>query len=259
MSSMVDHLVAEIIGLNVKLLACHARLEASTDSEALHDLRTTVRRLRSVLRPLRGLPGLDPVESAAKEVGALTTPLRDMQVLAAFLHEQGLPEAAAKRARYLEAACPKVAASAELNRLFGVLDQLPSLLRTQARHGLLDKLRQRIEKRLDKQWKQLRKAMSDPAHDRHRLRLLIKRVRYAAEAYPELSHQPKDMQRRLKAAQGALGDWHDHLQWLEQARHQADLASCVPGWELGIRRAEAQSDLVLARLFKACFGKRAAR
>jgi CHAD domain-containing protein len=256
---MVDHLVAEIIGLNIKLLACHARLEASTDSEALHDLRTTVRRLRSVLRPLRGLPGLDQVEAAAKDVGALTTPLRDMQVLAAFLTEQGLPQAAAKRAQYLEQACPNVATSTELNRLLGVLDQLPALLRTQQRNGLLDKLQQRIEKRLDKQWKQLRQAMGDPAHDRHRLRLLIKRVRYAAEAYPELSHQPRNMQRRLKAAQGALGDWHDHLQWLEQARHQQDLAPCVTGWELGIRRAEEKSDEVLERLYTACFGKHSPR
>ena len=97
MAAMVDHLIAEILSLNVKLLACHARLAASTDSEALHDLRTTVRRLRSVLRPLRGLPGMDQVEEAAKGVGDLTTPLRDMQVLAAFLSEQGQDQAALKR------------------------------------------------------------------------------------------------------------------------------------------------------------------
>jgi CHAD domain-containing protein len=252
--SMVDHLIAEIISLNVKLLGCHARLTASTDSEALHDLRTTVRRLRSVLRPLRGLPGMDQVEEAAKGVGDLTTPLRDMQVLAAYLESQGLDQAADKRTRYLASACPKVATSTELNRLFGVLDQLPSFLRAQQRHGLLRKLRRRIEKRMDKQWKQLRQAMADPAHDRHRLRLLIKRVRYAAEAYPEISHQPQDMQKRLKSAQGALGDWHDHLQWLAQAQAQSDLAPCVAGWQLGILRAEQKSDKALDRLFQACFG-----
>ncbi|MFJ3523203.1 CHAD domain-containing protein [Pseudomonas sp. NPDC090203] len=258
MSSMVDHLVAEILSLNVKLLACHARLAASTDSEALHDLRTTVRRLRSVLRPLRGLPGMDQVEEAAKGVGDLTTPLRDMQVLAAFLHKQGMHEPARKRTHYLDTACPQVATSAELNRLLGVLDQLPSFLRAQQRHGLLKKLRQRIEKRMDKQWKKLREAMADPAHDRHRLRLLIKRVRYAAEAYPELSHQPDGMQKRLKAAQGALGDWHDHMQWLAQAEEQKDLAPCVAGWELGILRAEEKSDKALDRLFHACFGEKPA-
>ncbi len=259
MSAMVDHLVAEIIGLNVKLLACHARLEASTDSEALHDLRTTVRRLRSVLRPLRGLPGIDKVEQAAREVGQLTTPLRDMQVLAAFLANQGLNQAALKREQYLESACANVATCAELNRLLAVLDQAPSFLRTQQRHGLLRRLRRRVEKRMDKQWKKLREAMADPAHDRHRLRLLIKRVRYAAEAYPEISHQPKGMMRRLKSAQGALGDWHDHLQWLAQAKQQPDLASCVAGWELGIHLAEQKSDKALDQLCEACFGESAAR
>ncbi len=257
MSAMVDHLIAEIISLNVKLMSCHARLAASTDSEALHDLRTTVRRLRSVLRPLRDLPGLDQVEEAAKGVGDLTTPLRDMQVLAAFLYEQGFDAPALKRSRYLEQACPRVTTSPELNRLFGVLDQLPTFLRTQQRHGLLNQLCKRIEKRLDKQWKKLRDAMADPEHDRHRLRLLIKRVRYAAEAYPELSHQRKGMQRRLKEAQGALGDWHDHLQWLAQAGQQVDLAPCTAGWELGILRAEAESDQALLELGKACFGKTA--
>ena len=257
MSAMVDHLIAEIFSLNIKLLSCHARLVESTDSEALHDLRTTVRRLRSVLRPLRGLPGLEQVEDAAKGVGALTTPLRDMQVLAAFLDEQGLEAAALKRSRYLDRACPQVASSPELNRLFGVLDQLPAFLRAQERHGLLKQLRKRIEKQMDKQWKKLKEAMADPAHDRHRLRLLIKRVRYAGEAYPELSHQPKGMQKRLKAAQGALGDWHDHLQWLAQAGQQADLAPCIAGWQLGILRAEAKSDKSLLRLGEACFGKAA--
>ena len=57
MSAMLDHVVAQIVALQVRLLACRERLAADTDSEALHDLRTTLRRLRSLLRPLRGLPG----------------------------------------------------------------------------------------------------------------------------------------------------------------------------------------------------------
>ncbi|NWD89876.1 metal-chelation protein CHAD, partial [Pseudomonas sp. K5002] len=49
MSALVDQLVAQVIGLEVGLLSCQARLAAVTDDEALHDLRTTVRRLRSLL------------------------------------------------------------------------------------------------------------------------------------------------------------------------------------------------------------------
>lgn len=254
MSSMVDHLVAQVLGLHVKLLACQARLAASTDPEALHDLRTTVRRLRSLLRPLRGVSGVEQLEAAAKAVGELTTPLRDMEVLAAHLAEQGLAEAASVRINKVSKAYGQVATSAELGRLFSTLDQFPGFLRVQQRQQLLRGLRKTIEKGMDKQWKKLREAIADPAHDRHRLRLLIKRVRYAADAYPELSHQPKKMQSRLKAAQGALGDWHDHLQWLAQAGKERDLAPCIAAWQTGIVRAEKKSDVALLRLSKTCFG-----
>ncbi|MCQ2993301.1 CHAD domain-containing protein [Pseudomonas syringae] len=254
MSSMVDHLVAQVLGLHVKLLACQARLAASTDPEALHDLRTTVRRLRSLLRPLRGVSGVEQLEAAAKAVGELTTPLRDMEVLAAHLAEQGLIEAASVRINKVSKAYGQVASSAELARLFSTLDQFPGFLRVQQRQQLLRGLRKTIEKGMDKQWKKLREAIADPAHDRHRLRLLIKRVRYAADAYPELSHQPKKMQSRLKAAQGALGDWHDHLQWLAQAGQERDLAPCIAAWQTGIVRAEKKADVALLRLSKTCFG-----
>ncbi|GFM81469.1 CHAD domain-containing protein [Pseudomonas cichorii] len=253
MSSMVNHLIAEVIALDVKLIACQARVAVSTDSEALHDLRTTVRRLRSVLRPLRELSSVEPLEEAAKAVGQLTTPLRDMQVLAAFLAKKGLSEAASKRDEYLEKACPKVARSAELIRLLTMLDQFPAMLRMQERQGGLGDLRKTIEKRMDKQWHKLRVAMADPGHDRHDLRLLIKRVRYAAEAYPQLSHQPEKLQARLKAAQSELGNWHDHLQWLAQAGQEADLAPCIAGWQIGIVRAERKAEVALERLAKDCF------
>ncbi|WP_370656583.1 CHAD domain-containing protein, partial [Klebsiella pneumoniae] len=85
--ALVDQLVAQVIGLEVGLLSCQARLSAVTDDEALHDLRTTVRRLRSLLRPLRGLPGVEQLELAASAVGQLTTPLRDREVLAAYLNQ----------------------------------------------------------------------------------------------------------------------------------------------------------------------------
>lgn len=253
MSSMVDHLVAEVLALHIKLLACHARLAAATDSEALHDLRTTVRRLRSLLRPLRGLAGVEQLENAAKAVGELTTPLRDMEVLAAHLTGRGMAAAAASRIATVSEAYGQVADSPELDRLFSMLDQFPGFLRVQQRQKLLRGLRKIIEQGMDKQWKKLRKAMADPAHDRHQLRLLIKRVRYAADAYPELSHQAKQMQSRLKSAQGELGNWHDHLQWLAQAGKEADLTPCISGWQAGIVLAERKADAALRRLSKACF------
>ncbi|MEB0078989.1 CHAD domain-containing protein [Pseudomonas sp. CCI3.2] len=255
MSALVDRLVARLLGLDVKLMACQARLSAETDSEALHDLRINVRRLRSLLRPLNGLPGVEQLETAAKAVGQLTTPLRDREVLVGYLEQRGMAEAARQRSRSLSDAYLGVASSAQLNQLFSVLDAFPRFLRASQHQGLLHDLKKRIETRLNKQWKKLHQTIDDPAHDRHRLRLLIKRVRYAAEAYPELDKTSQTTQKRLKEAQTALGDWHDHLQWLAQAQEHTDLLRCVPGWERDIETAETNADRALERLGKACFKK----
>jgi CHAD domain-containing protein len=250
---MINRLVAHVLGLEVRLLACQARLSARTDPEALHDLRTTVRRLRSLLRPLRGLPGVEQLEAAASRVGDLTTPLRDREVLAAYLLEHDQPEAAHRRMAQMAEAYPAVAMSPEVAQLLMILDAFPRFLRASQRQGLIKGLRQRIEKRLAKQWKKLDKALHDPAHDRHRLRLLIKRVRYGIEAYPELDRLPKAAMPRLKSAQGALGDWHDCLQWLAMAEQETDLQPCVADWKTAMVKAEGRADRVLDKLSAACF------
>lgn len=253
MSALVNRLVAKVVGLEVRLLACQARLSASTDAEALHDLRTTVRRLRSLLRPLRGLPGVEQLEAAAAGVGSLTTPLRDREVLAAYLLAHGQADAATRRMVQMAHAYPAVADSPELAQLLMILDAFPRFLRASQRQGLLKGLRARIEKRLAKQWKALDVALHDPAHDRHRLRLLIKRVRYAIEAYPELDRLPTAAMPRLKSAQEALGDWHDCWQWLARAEHEPDLLPCVAVWRTTMTKAEGRADRVLDKLISACF------
>ena len=253
MSALVDRLVAHVLGLEVRLLACQARLTARTDPEALHDLRTTVRRLRSLLRPLRGLPGVEQLETAASAVGDLTTPWRDREVLAAYLLEHDQPEAAQRRLAQMAEAYPAVSSSTELAQLLVILDAFPRFLRAAQRQDLLQGLGKRIKKRLGKQWKKLDEALHDPAHDRHRLRLLIKRVRYGIDAYPELDRLPKAAMPRLKSAQGALGDWHDCLQWLAIAEQEADLRPCVVGWHTAMAKAEQRADRVLDKLSADCF------
>ena len=253
MSELVDRIVVNIVRLEVRLLACQARLAADTDPEALHDLRTTVRRLRSLLRPLRGLPGVVQLEMSASQVGALTTPLRDLEVLAAHLQEQGYPMQAQRRVDQLSGSYALVADSEQLAQLLMILDVFPRFLRAAQREGMLRGLRQRIEKVLKKQWQTLEKALNDPGHDRHRVRLLIKRVRYAAEAYPELDQLPPLVLARLKVAQKALGEWHDAWQWLLQAGQQADLQPCVAKWQATLEYGEKRADKALIKLTAACF------
>ncbi|MCK1794070.1 CHAD domain-containing protein, partial [Pseudomonas violetae] len=186
-------------------------------------------------------------------VGDLTTPLRDREVLAAYLFTHDQPEAAHRRMAQMAKAYPAVAASTELAQLLQILDAFPRFLRASQRQGLLKGLRPSIEKRLAKQWKKLDTALHDPAHDRHRLRLLIKRVRYGIEAYPELDRLPKAAMPRLKAAQGALGDWHDCWQWLARAEQEADLQPCVSTWQTTMAKAESSADRVLDKLSADCF------
>ena len=253
MSELVDRIIANIVRLEVRLLACQARLQADTDPEALHDLRTTVRRLRSLLRPLRGLPGVVQLEMSASQVGILNTPLRDLEVLAAHLQQQGYPVQAARRFEQLSGSYAAVADSAQLTQLLMILDVFPRFIRAAQREGMLRGLRQRIEGVLDKQWQTLEKALNDPGHDRHRVRLLIKRVRYAAEAYPQLDRLPVLVLGRLKEAQKALGEWHDAWQWLVQAEHQPDLQPCVEQWQAALDRGEKRADRALVKLSAACF------
>ena len=248
MSAMLDHVVAQILALQVRLLACRERLAADTDSEALHDLRIGVRRLRSLLRPLRELPGVEQLEDAAQALGTLTTPLRDGEVLAAELSSRGLVDAAAHRLQGRATTFARVAASPQLDRVLAILDAFPLFLRAAGREGLAKSLGKRVDKRLVKQWRTLFKALQDPAHDRHRLRLLIKRVRYGDQAYPQLEHAGTKLQGLLKKAQGDLGNWHDRLQWLLQAREHADLAPCKAAWEKELHEAEGKSDATLAAL-----------
>jgi CHAD domain-containing protein len=248
MSAMLDHVVAQLLTLQVRLLACRERLAGDVDSEALHDLRTTTRRLRSLLRPLRGLPGVEQLEDAAGALGDLTTPLRDREVLADQLLERGYQQAGQARLQGRARTFASVAGSAQLTRMLAIVDAFPLFLRAADREGLADRFKRRIDKRLTKQWRKLEKGLKDPAHDRHRLRLLIKRVRYGDEAYPQLDHAGRKLQRLLKRAQGDLGDWHDRVQWLSQVPRHADLASCQVAWEQELQEAEQQSDVTLQKL-----------
>lgn len=255
MSDLVDRIVVNCLRLEVRLLACQARLQAETDPEALHDLRTTVRRLRSLLRPLRGLPGVVQLEMSASQVGVLTTPLRDLEVLAAHLEQHGHSALATRRLKQLAGSYERVADSTELSQLLMILDVFPRFLRASQREALLRGLRGRIGSVLAKQWKALHKALNDPGHDRHEVRLLIKRVRYGAEAYPELESIPAGLMNRLKDAQKALGEWHDAWQWLLQAEQQPDLQPCVEQWRATLKRSEKRADRALIKLSAARFSR----
>lgn len=249
MSDLSEHCMSRVLALQVRLYACQARLADCTDSEALHDLRIALRQLRSLLRPLRGLPGVDALEQGAAVLGRLSGPLRDREVLLAELTGRELPHPLPLDAPSRAAGYAMLATSRELMDVLHLLDRWPASWREAARQGLLSDLGRRIRRRLRRQQRQLAEALRDPAHDRHRLRLLIKRVRYAAETYPQHSGLSKAAQLRLKRAQSALGDWHDHLQWLAQTEASEALQSCRAAWLQAQWAAEQRADDALLALY----------
>jgi CHAD domain-containing protein len=248
MAAVVDLVLRQVLTQQVRLYACRERLAAATDPEALHDLRIALRRLRSLLRPLRGLPAVDTLQASAVAVGSLSGPLRDLEVLLGNLHDLDKPDALARRLPQLQRGYAALLASRELQALFSALDDWPEEWRRVQADKQLKGAERQIRRRLVKQRRLLGATLADVRHDRHRLRLLIKRVRYAAEAYPGLGGVSAVARAHLKQAQAALGDWHDRLQWLMRAEQEPDLAPCAILWRAELDKAERAADQALLQL-----------
>lgn len=250
MYAFLKSLQVQVITLQVRLYACQARMQAPTDSEALHDLRIAVRRLRSLLRPLRRQPQCVRLEEAAAALGQASGPLRDLEVLMAELQRQGHAELAGRYAADVAQGYQQLLDGLPLRRLLILLDDWPEECRASAAAGEWQVSEKRVTRYMDKLRDKLAEALRDPAHDRHRLRLLIKRVRYCAEIYPQLVELPKTTHKALRKAQGALGDWHDQLQWLARVQAEPALAVCAQRWQARMLQAEARADQALLALIE---------
>ncbi|WP_394558730.1 CHAD domain-containing protein [Aquipseudomonas alcaligenes] len=251
MSRMLDSVIASLIELNVALIHARLRLEAGTDDEALHDLRIGVRRLRSLLAPLRRVADLSPLYNAASEFGSLSAPVRDLEVLATELEQRGHADLAASRRERLAERHAALLDSRELERLLALLDVWPAELRGAQHDGELRKLKSLVSSRLHKQIQRLASALATPGYDRHRLRLLVKRVRYACEAYPQLCKLSKRSIAALRATQSALGDWHDHFQWCTRIAREPDLEPLRTLWQQCADEALATAEASLQDLTRA--------
>lgn len=246
--SFVDAQIAQVIRIEVALFHASERLAAQIESEALHDLRINLRRLRSLLKPLGGKDAVALLEQAAAEVGQLTTPVRDLEVLLHELQVRGLARPARVRRDRLGSSYAGILESSTLKLLFIRLGEWPAAFRTAESRGELRQLKEQVAKRLRKQIAALQTALADPEHDPHRLRLLVKRVRYASEAYPRQSPISGEAAAVLKAAQSSLGNWHDRYQWCLKANQEPDLEALRPQWQVEAQAALAQAAEDLRRL-----------
>jgi CHAD domain-containing protein len=250
MAKFQRELRERIIELHIRLFACTARLQAQTDEEALHDLRIALRRLGSLLRPLRREKLCAALAQAAAALGDASGPLRDLEVLATELDNRGLPHAARLRRAHLAAGYVSLLEGLPLRRLLILLDDWAEDQRQALYHGEWQAQGRAVAKYMRKQGRQLAVALRDPAHDRHRLRLLIKRLRYCCEAWPQHADLHAAVHKALRDAQSALGDWHDHWQWLQRLQTEPDLAPCADIWRERLQQAEIVADLALQALLE---------
>jgi CHAD domain-containing protein len=250
MAKFQRELRERIIELQVRLFACVARLQVQSDDEALHDLRIALRRLSSLLRPLRRDKLCAALEQAAGALGDASGPLRDLEVLAAELEKRGQPLAARRRRAHLAEGYAGLLESLSLRRLLMLLDDWPEDQRQAVCSGEWQAQGKSVTKYMRKQGRQLAEALRDPAHDRHRLRLLIKRLRYCGEAWPQYVERDADALKALRSAQSALGDWHDHWQWLQRLPGEPDLAPCADAWRQCLQTAESVADQALQTLLE---------
>lgn len=245
---VIDSIVAQALRLDMALHEANARMEARTDDQGLHDLRVNARRLKSLLRPLRKFDDVKSLDQAASKLLKLTSPLRDLEVLGRELARKGATKQARSRQAAVGSGSAEIVQSPELEQLFAKLDDFPSNLRAADRSGELRRLKKRITRKLEKQLRRLQAVLDDPEHDRHKLRILIKRLRYAHRAYPQLSPISKKTATALKHAQSELGDWHDQHLWSQNSSQETDLQPLQADWQTAAAAALEEAETTIAEL-----------
>jgi CHAD domain-containing protein len=196
------------------------------DPEDVHRLRVAARRARAVLRAAR--PVLDPewsepLRAELKWLGGSLGPLRDLDVLLARLHgeiaELDQPEHTAAAALVDALESEREGAQAQAAEVLGsdrylhLLDALEAAARgPRVRRGKvsLGKLAAKEFKRLRKEAERLGPESTDD--ELHRVRILGKRARYAAElAEPEAGKSARRVVARAKSFQDVLGAHQDAI------------------------------------------------
>ncbi|MEY2400531.1 MAG: hypothetical protein QOJ08_642 [Ilumatobacteraceae bacterium] len=257
---VVRHTLARSV---TQLIAQHAKVCIGDDPEDLHQFRVAARRLRSDLRTFKPLLDGHVTTWLRDELGWLGTELgigRDADVLAERLRSQlsRLPERDAKPVETLlqhiaaatKDAAEHVRATMRQDRYVALLDALVEAARApkfaSEPPGLADHPgRQVFIDIAHKPWNRLRRAVDalppdapDPAY--HRIRILSKRARYAAESVaPLYGKEARRFARALANVQTVLGKYQDTTvaeAWLRQAAKALPSTRLVAGELIAFER-----------------------
>jgi inorganic triphosphatase YgiF len=237
-----EHMVDDIIGLLLgscqhQLLANQAMVEDGVDPEGVHQMRVALRRLRTafaLLRPELDWPMLQVFDADAKWLAKLLGAARDWDVfstdtlsgpsgsLAAEVDFDGLRQAAEPHRRAAYATLREALAGRRYNRFqLSMRSWIESRgwrneLANQSLTVLLEpapafaaRVLTRLHRRALKMGAHFRRL---PPASRHRLRIALKKLRYAAEFFHGLHGEDAEstgFHRRLAALQDALGQDND--------------------------------------------------
>lgn len=200
------------------------RVLGQTDDEAVHDLRVTLRRIRSLLRIVRPVYGRFHVDSIRNELARIadaTGTLRDEEVLQQTLRALELDDAVgadlaawlarrAHRLRALRSSVKRLLAAGVLQR---PTQHLQALLQLPC-HPKRDKEVRRFAREMvlasQHEVEEHRQAEVRDEAGMHALRIAHKRLRYAIEAfYPVLAPELQAWKEVAARFQSVLGDLHD--------------------------------------------------
>jgi CHAD domain-containing protein len=218
--------------LRRKLNVVLEKLEPEAPAKAVHQLRTTARRLQTII-------GCGDLRLRAKErqaTGELEKirrragKVRDLDVQLELLHairnqsgdkdrqafRQALLKKRGRRADRLVSLAGDLSESSFSDRLHGALERVVSV--TQASPQQQSRLRS-AQLELERLSAQVAEQRQPRARQLHQLRIELKKVRYLAELQPT-SEPVQHFMEQLKSAQAVLGEWRDWELLLKSAEKQ---------------------------------------
>ena len=244
----VAHVVRRAIRQSYERFVAHeADLRTSDDPESIHQARVATRRLRSDLRTFE--PFLDEKWSAdlradLRWLGSELGAVRDIEVQRDRLrgHAAQLPETEAEAARRVvrRLDADREAARFDLLSMFAqarfayVRDKLAAAASAPAfEDEACDAAVVALKPVVRRRWRKVRKAVralgdNPPDAALHRVRVLAKKCRYAADACePAFGKRARRFAKSMAKVQDVLGEHHDAVvavEWLTKTAHECSPA-----------------------------------
>jgi CHAD domain-containing protein len=259
---------AAAIALQLRAMTAEHDKAVTGDVEAIHRLRVATRRLRAALRMLCEVAPEDEAESAADELGWLCGAIgavRDLDVLAQLLQDR----ATRLEADFIRALAPlsdtirrqraieqeRLVAALDSERYGGLVQRLGAIAPEPAADSVtLGAVAARLVR------PQLRAMLragagldeASPPETLHRLRVRVKKLRYAVEPLRAVGGKPaRRLLRRLERVQERVGMYHDAVTaaawlrgWAAESRDTPALMAAgalIHSFERRIRRLRSRS------------------